>query len=383
MCMIKNELKKSIAMPMLWGFLAVCLLFNICLAAGYRYKIVDYPFFSYVRDAASEAGIIVNKEFSQKLTAMPDSPQKKRLASDAAAAQPVFAGYDTSYLAEAYINLYDISGKWAHLMKAKYEKLQHAVQRLDAAGAEFSLYAASETPRMHNLLFGVMLRAIITETCLLAALIMLHLCAYERQNKTERMIYSSKTGRSVFRYKLGAGFLTSILCFAFIAAVSLIVYFALFDYSQLWSCNVSSGFNYVSDRAGLKPLLTWVSFTVAGYLFAMLGLGLLLSLVFAMMGAVIGLLLRSSYTGMLLFFLACLAMLAIPYMFSEAGIWGGYFLAQLSPVTLWFSSPYWLTDMGSLSIIPLHETAGIAANIVLWGLLLFVSYRYMKRKDVL
>lgn len=221
MRMIQNKLKKSIAMPMLWGFLAICLLFNICLAAGYRYKIVDYPFFSYVKNTASETGAVVGREFSQKLSSMPDSPHKNRLASDAAAIKPAFSNYDTSYLAEAYIGIYNISGAGTRLLKAKYEKLQQVVQRLDEAGAEFSLYSADMTAQMHDLFFGTMLRAIITEACILAALIMLHLCAYERQNKTEGMVYSSKTGRSVFRYKLWAGFLTAAICFFLIAAATL------------------------------------------------------------------------------------------------------------------------------------------------------------------
>lgn len=71
---------------------------------------------------------------------------------------------------------------------------------------------------------------------------------------TEGMVYSSKAGRSVFRYKLWAGFLTSTICFFLIAAVTLIAYFSFFDYSQLWNCNVSNGFNYISDLAGIMQL---------------------------------------------------------------------------------------------------------------------------------
>lgn len=382
MYLIKNELKKSMFLPMMWIFLAICLLLNICIIAGYRYKIVDYSYFSYVGSTAAVTGTTIDPAFSEKLSFLSDSAQKKRLVSEIAKSEPIYADYDTSSLAETYIQLYGISGAWANLLKAKYEKLQYAVKRLEHAHAEFSLYSASTTAQMHHLLFGIVLHAILTEACILAALMMLHLFAYEYQNKTAMVIYSTRTGRKLFKYKLGAGLIAAAVCFAVLSAVTLFVYFTVFDYLQLWNSNVSSGFNYISERIGVKPFITWLPFTVGRYLVAMLLLGLSLTLVFAMIGAVIGLLINSSYAGALVFFLLALSMMTLPYACSEAGIWVGYFLTQFFPVPLWFSSSRWLTDMGSVSVIPLHELTGILINMLLWGLLVFVSYRYVKRKDM-
>ena len=196
------------------------------------------------------------------------------------------------------------------------------------------------------------------------------------------MVYSTKTGRGIFKYKFRAGLMISAICFAAIAGVTLLVYFCVFDYSQIWNASVSSGFHYVSTMIGEKPFLTWIPFTVRGYLFAVLGLGFGLSIVFAMMGACIGFLSRNSYIGTILFFMLSLAMLAAPYAFAEAGIWSGYFAVQFLPVCLWWSFPSWLTDMGNVSVIPFHETVGILGNLVIWGIFVLLSYRYIKRKDV-
>lgn len=368
---------------MLWVFLAVCLLLNICIIAGYRYKVVDYPFFSYVGSAAAAVGTTLDDEFSRKLSALPDSGEKRRLAAEIEELEPIYADFNAPSLAEAYTGFYGVSGAWADLLQMKYERLSCAVQKLAQTRAEFSLYSADTTALMHHLLFGVVLYAVVIEACILAVLLMLHLFAYEYQNHTGMAVYTTKIGRDIFRYKLGAGLCASATCFVLLAGTTLFVYCLVFDYSQLWNSSVSSGFNLLSDQAvGIKPFITWRPFTVGGYLAAVLFLALVLTLIFAMMGAVIGLLLRSSYMGTLLFFLAAMAMMTLPYLCSEAGIWGGYFLLQFSPVRLCFVFPLWLTDMGSVSAIPLHELAGLLINILLWGNLIFGFYRYMKRKDM-
>lgn len=380
MRILKAELKKIISMPMLWGFLAVCLALNIGIVFLYQQKVVDCPYFSYVGDTASVTGNVLGDEFSEKLSAMPESAGKNRLVSETENLMPVFRDYDTGELADAYIGLYGMSGAGADWLAVKYEKLQSSVETLNREGAGFSLYAAGTTAQMHDLLFGVVLRAVITECCILAVLIMLYLCGYEYQKKTESAVYTTKTGRGIYKYKLAAGMVLSVISFVFIVCLTLSVYFSVFDYSQLWDANVSSGFNYVTESFGIKPFFTWVPFTVGGYLCAMLGL--VLTMVFAMMGAFIGFLSRNSYMNVLLFFVFALAMMAVPGIFSKMDIWSGYFLSQFTPICLWFAQPKWFTDMGHISVIPFHETVGILCNVLLWGILLSIAWQYVKRKDV-
>lgn len=382
MYLLKTELKKLISMPMLWVFLLICLVLNFGIIFVNQYKLVDASYFSYVGDTASVTGKVLGKEFSKKLSAMPDSANKSRLTSETQNATEVYADYDAAALADAYIGLYEISGAGAELLSEKYGKLQTAVQKLDQAGAEFSLYSAGTTVQMHQLLFGTVFRAMITESCILAVLVMLYLCTYEYQNKTELMVYATKTGRGIYKYKFCSGIMISVFYFVLIAFVTLVVYFSVFDYSGIWGSSVSSGFNFISDMIGVKPFITWIPFTVKGYLAVMLGLGLGLTLVFAMMGAFIGFAVRNSYVGTMLFFLLAMAMMTVPYIFSKAGIWSWYFLLQLTPVRIWFVIPEWLTDLGSVSVMPYHETVGIILNLLVWGSLVFGAYQYVKRKDV-
>lgn len=382
MSLLRYELKKLLTLPMLWVFVALCLAFNLCITLGYRYKIVDYPFFAYVTETASVTGTELGDDFTEKLSALPENREKSRLLAETTNFPAIYRDYDASSLADAYIGLYGVSGVWADLLTAKYEKLQAAVAALDRCGAEFSLYGADVTVEMHDLLFGVVMRAILTEACLFSVFTMLYLLSYEHQNGAEWEVYTTRTGRGVFWHKLSAGLIAAVSGYGLIAGATLLIYFSVFDYEQLWSSSVSSGFNYVSELIGIKPFLTWVSFTVRGYLLRVLWLGLGLTLVFALMGAFIGAFSRNSYMGTVLFFLLALAMMTAPYLFAETGIWGGYFVTELSPVCLWFVSPRWLTDLGSVSVLPFHETVGIAFNLLFWGLLVWFAYHYNRKRDV-
>ena len=382
MNLLRYELKKLLTLPMLWVLVALCLLLNLCITLGYRYKVMDYDFFSYVTETASQTGTVLGDDFTEKLSALPERPEKSRLLAETTDLSAIYEDYDATALADAYIGLYGVSGIWAELLTAKYEKLQASVGALAQCGAEFSLYGADVTTELHDLLFGVVLRAVLTEACLFGVFSMLYLLSYEQQNRTAWEVCTTKTGRGIFRYKLSAGLLAAVIGYALIAEVTLLVYFSVFDYSWLWNVSVSSGFNYVSELIGRKPFLTWVPLTVRSYLLAVLGLGLGLTLVFALMGAFIGALSPNSYMGVVLFFLLALAMMTVPYLFSETGIWGGYFVTELSPMCLWFVSPRWLTDLGSVSVLPFHETVGIGFNLLLWGLLVWGADRYNRKRDV-
>lgn len=373
MCILKKELEKIARMPMLWVFLAGCFVLNLGLIVVYRQNVIDYGYFSYVGKTARVTGNVLGDDFSERLSGLPDGVEKNRLTSETKNPTAVYADYDTGALADAYIGLYGISGMCAELLTEKYERLEASVRRLDRAGAEFSLYAAGITERVHGLLFGVVLRAVVTESCIVAVLTMLYLLSYERQNRTELLVYTTRAGRGIHKYKFFAGMLLSAGAYLLLACGTLAVYFCMFDYAHIWDAGVSSGFNRICDVVCTKPFLTWIPLTVAGYLFAVLGLGLGMVFVFAMMGAVIGFLTKNSYTGALLFFMAALAMMAAPYLFADAGIWSGYFLTQFSPVAIWLVLPWWLTDMGSVSLIPYHETAGIIFNLLFWGMAAWIA----------
>lgn len=383
MYILKCELKKIASLPMLWLFLLLCLILNIGIIEAYRYSNVDYSFFSFVKDTAAITGTELGGEFSERLAGLQDSAEKQRLYEETLGVKNIYENLKAVDLGEGYISVYGLPDSWAELMKNKYTYLQHSIDELARSNAGCSLYAAGESKNLHDLLFSVLFRTITGEACLLAVLYMIFLYGYEYQNKTEALIYATYTGRNIRFGKLGAGLLSGCLGYGSLATVTLTVYFMVFDYSRMWKCSVSSCFNYVTEIIGRKPFLTWIPFTLREYLLVILGLGLVLTLIFGLIGAVIGRFCKNSYLGVILFFLLALAMMTAPYFFAEAGLWGGYFGSQFLPVCLWFYSSGWLTDMGIISLIPFHETAGLLGNVIIWGILTAISGWHFSRKDVL
>lgn len=383
MYIVKCEWKKIASLPMLWIFFSLCLILNVGIIEGYRYSNVDDSFFSYVKETAAITGTELGVEFSERLAGLEDSEEKRRLYEETYGVKNIYEDLKAVDLGQAYISVYALPDRWAALMRNKYQCLQPMVDGLARNNAGFSLYAAGETKNLHDLLFSILFRTVTGEACVLAALCMIFLYGYEYQNKTEAVIYTSYTGRNIQHGKLAAGLLFGCLSYSLIAGITLLIYLGVFDYSWIWSCNVSSIFNYVEEITGIKPFLTWIPFTLWEYLLAMLGLGLVLTLTFGLIGAVIGRLCKNSYLGAILFFLLALAMMTAPYFLAEKDLWGGYFISQFLPVCLWLHSSVWLTDMGIISLIPFHETIGLFGNVIIWGILTAVSSRHFSGKDVL
>ena len=298
-------------------------------------------------------------------------------------AEDIFIGYETAPVAEAFVDAYRLQGIPEALMRGKYEKLQAIADRNAAIGAGLDIYADVMTTGVHRSLFDNALFLILTESILFAILTALYSLGYEHQNKTEMVVYGTKTGRHIALHKKAAALTAAACGFALIAAFTLAIYFAVWDFSGFWNANVSGMMNYIVDEAGFRPFITWVSLTVAEYLAAVLALSFSLTLVFSLIGSLAGLLARNTYIGFMAVILLCMLMMVSVYFFRGIGFGWGAIVSLFSPVAVWYSHDRWLTDMGSFGYIPFHETVAILGNFVLFALFAFLATRRFLRKDVL
>ena len=180
----------------------------------------------------------------------------------------VFDTYDTRMLSAYYESKVEASQVAAAWMQRKYEMLATRVSALAESDCGMDVYAGPITQERHQFLFGLLLRAISVESCMLAVLAVLYLTGYETQARTELAVCATKKGRRLWRTKAFAGIISALLMYLLLAALSLVVYFALWDYRGIWSANVSSGFNYIRDLLMIKPFITWTDFTCVGCLAA-------------------------------------------------------------------------------------------------------------------
>lgn len=295
----------------------------------------------------------------------------------------IFDHYDAQEIARQVKDNFSLSGDFARMVDEKYRQLQPVVHRLAEENAALDYYAGPYTFDLQERLFSTMFRIVVAQGCLLAVLLLLYLVGYEQVSKTNTLLFTTKKGRSLLATKVLAAGLVSLCCYLVLCAITFSVYFSLWDYSGFWNSSVSSGNNYMPVFATPIPFITWHSFTVGSYFWAVLWTGVLLVLVFLLCSGVLVLVMPNALATFLGLGLLCFLVFFLSsasFVFTYAP--GLYFLLDLTPVMLWFYLPFWYTDACGCSLFPYYELVGLGLNLAVLTLLLFLSYKRFCRKDV-
>jgi ABC-type transport system involved in multi-copper enzyme maturation permease subunit len=375
MSILAYELKKLLFSPMLIVFLALCIGFNFMTIGGAYYEYSDY-----VAEASRTTGYNLGAAFDEKLAGIEPGEMRDWLMDDTAGITDVFDGYDTAYIADAYIKKLGLTGYAANAIRDKYAGLQKSIDAKAEIGESMTLYFASATTDKHDDLYYNTMLFLILQCGLIAALIMLLSIGYEHHNRTSHIVYATKTGRKVMRYKLFASLTAGIIAFALLTVMTLAVYFAVNDYGNIWGSSVSSAFHVIDDMlaGGNRPFATWQSYTVLTYLLASLGVSALLTVCFGLMAYVIGMWLENSYIGFLIFMIinaGCIVFAIVIQGLPK-------YFAVLSPVWLWLKRCLWFTDGGPDILWKNFETAGVFASLIIFAGLGAFSAIIFRKRDI-
>lgn len=379
MTLLGYELKKLFRLPALWVFLTLCLALNFMLIFSCDYGL---PFFNETSAAASVLGQRVDDGFITGLNEMQQTENRDVLLEAVTGMTDEFDDFDVNSLSQYYESMVEESPTAVRWMQSKYEKLSARIAELAESNASLDLYAGPMTHDSHQFLFGTLLRAVSAESCILAALAVLYLFGYEKLNKTELTVCVSRIGRRLWWTKTAAGILAALAMVLLIAAVSLGVYFSLWDYSGVWSANVSSGFNYLEDVLMVKPFITWGDFTVASYLAATLALIAAMTVISSLVSAITGTLIQNTYVAALVLLLICASGFALPVAFANLKLWAAYEISAFLPVTIWTTQNIWFTESGVSSMLPWQETITAALGLLLFACFTGLALRRFYRKDI-
>jgi hypothetical protein len=378
MRLIALEIKKIIGSWALTAFVVLCLMFNTLMILNNEAD--DYA--QYVAGASATTGVTVGPGFSETLATLPPSDHQQRLLAEVAGLTNVFDNYETAEIAEAYIGALALDGRIAEDVRDKYAALQSEVDRKAERADSMSLYFAGDSYTQHQRLFGTVMPTLCIEGVLLSVLAMLFALGYENMNKTEQVVYSSKTGRHLVPKKFVAAVVVGMGAYLLLAAVTLALHLALNDYGGVWGSNVSSGFNAIRDFAlgGFRPFTTWHSFTVLSYLLATLGVSLGIMLCLSLAGFVAGTAIRNSYIGFLALLVACIFCITIPVLLPDDSY--AKFACMLTPLWLWLKQSLWFTDGGIDILWRDFETRGVCLSLVVLSALALVAALRFKKKEI-
>lgn len=379
------EFKKLLSNIAVWGFIAICILFNTFLIisnAGDKYA-------DFVGITAKNTGYVLSQSFYENLSQFKvDSGQKEaleRIKFDTNNIADVFDGYKTDEIGERYITATEVKGKFAETMRDKYHELQKVVDKKASRDESLTLYFASSTYSQHQKLFNDLMGWLLIEGILIAVILVFLSVGYEINNRTEDVVYSTKKGRNILRPKILTSILAGFGAYALLTLFTFLVYFSVNEYGGIWGSNISSLFNYRYDFiAGYRPFVTWHSFSVLTYLMASLAMSMGVILCFMFMAFGISVLVRNHYIGFLVFLASNVAIYTLPMQIPPALTAGGYarYYSMLTPVWLWLKHSIWFTDGDADILWPHFETLGFCVSLLVLIIFCMFTTFYFRKRDL-
>lgn len=349
------EGRKLLGLPVLWGFLVLCLAFNGLLL----YQQEDLRGWFHQGSALAQSlGQRMDADFVQALAQRPRSAYDDAVLETARQGGNVFETFRLERLCGYYQNGVLQHSPWAQeKMEEKYAQLALRQAHLAETQAALDLYAGPATQAAHQFLYGTLFRALTAEGAILGMLGTLFLLGYEGMHRTTLTVYSSRTGRRrLVLVKLAVGALVAAGLFLLLCAVTLAAYFALWDYRGVWGASVSSQFNYITEMLVQRPFLSWADFTVGGYLVAVVALGALFCGACALLAGLVGILTPNVYYAALLLLLLLLGGTYLQTAAAQGEAWQAYFLLSFQPTATWLNLSGWFTELGLSALTPWQET---------------------------
>lgn len=283
---------------------------------------------------------------------------------------------DYSKMAKKGISMYGLTGDAAKFVESSYKEFGQRFEELIANGEHKNLYFQGLNYRTHSLLFGDIMKACIMEIMIIVVLGMVFLVNYERENKTLGLVVASKRGRRIIKDKLLVGLVFAILVTAIILGVTLVVYFNIFDYSEVWNVPISSAFNV--EESG--PFLSWYNLTIKEYLMVSIGIVFILGLLSAGVAFGLASLLKSSYKSFFLFFILFGALFMLAGIFKNESVLK--VLSNFNIFVLSLNPKWWLMEAGPLIGSKHYVHITLISNTFIVWIFSLLSIRLFKKEPI-
>lgn len=378
--LLRFEMRKMIEQPMLVIFFITSFLLNIIYIGTAD---LDQGYLQFIQNKEPQMGSMINESFQQQLLEQPSNGYQQRLLTDLSETENVFENYSTDQLAEEVIAFFQINDSVAEEIRSKYQKLTLVVDQLAEEEADLQIGAAGETTRFFTFIRNRIFHAILGESLVFAVLLGLFGSTSERFTRTDKLVFSSKTGRSVQISKYIASLIWTLLFYLLMSGLV----FSLLSYTNpfgsLWQTSMSTQFHVnIYSPFFVIPFMTWLPMTLWNYTLLSLLLGLLLLEICHGISFLTGLWTNHFFRGFVLLVVLYTILAGMEQVTQQLGWSNVYGLLMWQPISLWNNQGYWFTEMGPYSTIPWQETLASLMNV---GLLLIAGIftgKYYPRKEV-
>lgn len=278
---------------------------------------------------------------------------------------------DVMAVAESEIRMYGISGQAAETVREQFRTLSARLDQLIKNGEHKTLFINST----HTILFKNLFKTVIFEVMILVVLITGYLLAFEFENNTQLMVYSSKRGRKLDIDKLFASIFASLIVTTVILGITLAGYFIVFKYAEIWHVPISSYFN----KEFKFPYISWWKMSFTTYLICSIILLYLCQIIFSVMTFIVTNFIRNSYIVFLLF----------GVLFGVGVLLPGYipmntdliFLAHMTPFSIILNPHLWFMGWSAFTS-KYYELYTIILWVVILSVLCGFTIRKFKKQNI-
>lgn len=378
------EFKKILEQPMIIIFLGLCWVCNITFIVSIN---LDQQYLSQVESVRQSSGNRMDANFKRKISELPVSKDNQRLVNDVESAKNIYTSDLKMRVVEDMHREFRINNSLVTKLEKKYQLFQPVISHLYKENVAFDLAGASETTPYFSYIRFFLLRFVLIESSIFAILIGLFSSTSEKMTKTESVVLTTKTGRSVQISKYLAGMMLSGLFFILVTLISFGVFFAFHPFGGFGESSVSTQFHqnmYSLGKLGTisLPFMTWFMMSFKGYIVYSLGFSLLLVIILFSSQFLLGLWIGNLFKGFILTSTLFMLHKGVVAVAMKYGFWHFFSGLMFSPFQVWETQPFWFTEMGPFTILPLQEIWVVLFMLIILVISLFNMKNYYLKKEV-
>lgn len=279
---------------------------------------------------------------------------------------------DINKIAEKELTTSSYNEKINNIIRKNYNEFAIRFKELKENSEHKNLFFYGKTYKMHSLLFKDIFTAIIYEIMILIVLVTAFILNYEFENRTASVIYSTKRGRNLIKDKLMVVLGTTVLITTIIIGIALLIYFNVFDYSELWKIPIS---NYFGQEYNTH-YMSWWNMSILKYLVAVIFVVYILEIIFSGITFILASFIKNTYivfgTFLLIVGSGILLPVFIPAKFNIV------IASVYTPFTLILNPSWWFMMKGMLQTNKYYEIITLltwSIGILIIGMLCIKKFK--------
>lgn len=269
---------------------------------------------------------------------------------------------DINKISEGELSKSPYNEKVNSIIKENYDKFAIRFNELKDNGEHKNLFFHGKAYKMHSFLFKDIFTTMIYEIMILIVLATGFIVNYEFENNTAQVAYSTKRGRNLIKDKMIVLLGTTILLTTIIIAITLSIYFSVFDYSGLWGVSIS---NYFAQEVAM-PYMAWWNMSILKYLVAVIFVVYILEIIFCGIAFILATFIKNTYIVFGIFAIMVGSGMLLPIFIPNS--LDVIISSVYTPFTLIINPSWWFMMRGELQTYKYYDII----TLFVWSIAVFI-----------